>query len=170
MWNVSFSNLVFPSLPVPWISLDNSCYPHRGHFTSLSICFGPEDAGNVSRAQEVPGGLPRPALHPSTHLALSISRELSRYKHFFNMHWNELAFTYGNLFLFFLNGVLLKLTCVVEAHLCSESLSIHSLLAMQSCALADLTVMTVIPPLYVWLKSMRAQSGGWTVGFRLTLL
>lgn len=35
----------------------------------------------MSRAQEVPGGLPRLGLHPSTHLALPVSRELSRYIH-----------------------------------------------------------------------------------------
>lgn len=68
---------------VPWIIVGNSCSPHRGHpalpRASLSIRLAPEDAGNVSRAQEVPGGLPRPALHPGAHLALPVGRQLSRY-------------------------------------------------------------------------------------------
>lgn len=37
-----------------------------------------EDAGNVSRAQEVPRCLPRPALHPGAHLALPVRRQLPR--------------------------------------------------------------------------------------------
>lgn len=42
------------------------------------VLFGPEDAGNVSRAQEIPFGLPRPGLHPDAHMALPVGRRLSR--------------------------------------------------------------------------------------------